>query len=201
MGGVGSGRWRYGVKSTTDDYLTIDVRRFSRIGLLRPSFGGGLRWTRNGEAIASIQVQAEDDRVILRYRYRRGDGDWKDDSYPVRIARTPCNFGGWRPWFVCPALGCGRRVAILYVGGIFACRHCYQLAYPSAREDAGDRATRRADRIRARLGWSPGILSAPEGKPKWMRWRTFERLTEQHDQFAARSLQVLAAKFKLPTPH
>ena len=28
--------------------------------------------------------------------------------------------------FICPAAGCGRRVAILYGGGNFACRHCYQ---------------------------------------------------------------------------
>ena len=39
--------------------------------------------------------------------------------------------------FICPAAGCGRRVAILYRGGIFACRHCYRLAYASSREDAG----------------------------------------------------------------
>jgi hypothetical protein len=72
--------------------------------------------------------------------------------------RTPCNLGGWRAWFICPAVGCGRRVAILYGGGIFACRHCYRLADASSREDAGGRATRRADRLRARLGWHPGIL-------------------------------------------
>ena len=28
--------------------------------------------------------------------------------------------------FICPAAGYGRRVAILYGGGNFACRHCYQ---------------------------------------------------------------------------
>jgi hypothetical protein len=55
----------------------------------------------------------------------------------VGIERTPCHVGGSRPWFICPALGCGRRVAILYGGGIFACRLCFQLAYASAREEAG----------------------------------------------------------------
>jgi len=51
--------------------------------------------------------------------------------YPVRLDWTACNFGGERTWFLCPTMGCGRRVAILYGGEIFACRHCYQLTYPA----------------------------------------------------------------------
>lgn len=161
MGGPGSSnRWRYGSKSSTDDYRAVDVRRWARVGMLRPGYWGGWQWTRNGEVVASIRMRAEEDRVIFIYRHRSGGEEWKDEEYPVRIVRTPCNLGGTRPWFICPALGCGRRVAILYGGGIFACRHCYQFAYASARDDAGDRATRRADRIRARLGWEPGTLNA-----------------------------------------
>jgi hypothetical protein len=57
----------------------------------------------------------------------------------------------------------------------------YQLAYVSSREDAGDRATRRADRLRARLDWEPGILNGGGEKPKWMRLRMFERLAAKHD--------------------
>ncbi len=150
---------------------------------------------RDRETVASIQMLAEQDRVILIYRHRSGGEEWKDEQYPVRIVRTPCNLGGSRSWFICPALGCGRRVAILYGGDIFACRHCYRLAYASAREDTGDRAARCADRLRARLGWEPGILNGEGGKPKWMRWRTFERLAAKHDQFVTRSMQAVALKF------
>jgi hypothetical protein len=196
MGGPGSGnRWHYGAKSITDDYRTLDVRRWAREGMLRPGYWGGWQWTRNGEVAASIRMRAEEGRVILMYRHRSGGEEWKDEQYPVRIVRTPCNLGGTRPWFICPAHGCGRRVAILYGGGIFACRHCYQLAYASAREDAGDRATRRADRIRARLGWEPGILNGHGGKPKWMRWRTFYRLAAEHDRLVNRSMHAVALKF------
>ena len=42
------------------------------------------------------------------------------------------------------ARGCGPRVAILYGGGIVACRHCYQLAYPRQRVTGYDRMARRA---------------------------------------------------------
>ncbi len=199
MGGRGSGnRWRYGAKSTTDDYRTLDVRRWAREGMLRQGYWGAWQWTRDGEAVASIQMRAEYDRVILIYRHRSGGGEWKDEQYPVRIERTPCNLGGSRPWFICPAVGCGRRVAILYGGGIFACRHCYQLAYASSREDAGGRATSRADRLRARLGWEPGILNGEGDKPKWMRRRTFERLAAEHGELVQRSLREIALKFSLP---
>lgn len=108
---------------------------------------------RDGHTVASIVVRAEEGRVILDYRHRSGGDDWTDGQYYVRIVRTPCHLGGSRPWFICPATSCGRRVAILYGGGIFACRHCHQLAYASSRENAGDRLTSRADRLRERLGW------------------------------------------------
>ena len=140
-------------------------------------------------------MRAEQDRVILIYRHRSGGDEWKDEQHPVRIVRTPCHLGGSRAWFICPAIRCGRRVAILYCGGIFACRRCYQLAYASSREDAGDRATRRADRIRALLGWEPGILNGEGCKPKWMRWRTFDRLSAKHNQLVEQSMLGVALKF------
>ena len=85
-------------------------------------------------------------------------------------------------------------MAILYDGGIFACRRCHQSACASSREDAGGRATRRADRLRARLGWEPGILNGGGEKPKWMRWRTFERLAMKHDALVGRSMQAMMLK-------
>src|SRR5262245_29230451 len=198
MGGSGSGnRWRYGTKSTTDDYRRLDVRRLAKMGVLRAGYSGGCQWTSDGEVIASIQMRTEADRIILNYQHRGGGEEWKDEQYPVRIVHTPCHLGGSRPWFICPALGCGRRVAILDGGAIFACRHCYQLAYASSREDAGNRATRRADRLRARLGWEPGILNGEGDKPKWMRWRTFERLAAEHDELVRRSMQEIMARFEV----
>ncbi|MEW5865081.1 MAG: hypothetical protein AB1773_16050, partial [Pseudomonadota bacterium] len=71
----------------------------------------------------------------------------------------------------------------------------YRLAYASAREDAGGRARRRAERIRERLGWEPGILNGHGPKPKGMRWRTFHRLIEEHDRLVNRSLHAVALKF------
>lgn len=198
MGGIGSGRhWYSDAKDTVNDYQIIDVRRWQRDGFLAPHKSFAWGWNRDGQTVAWIDVRTEPGRVILSYRHRFRGGDWKDATYPVSLEWTPCNFGGQRAWFRCPAMGCGRRVALLYGGGIFACRKCHQLAYPSQRESYDDRAARRADTIRDRLGWQPGILNGAGRKPKGMHWGTFERLTAQHDTFVQRSLAGFAARLRL----
>lgn len=198
MGGIGSGRsMHHGARPATNDYRSVDVRRWRRDGLLYPFQSFGWQWSRHGEVVASIRARTEADRVILTYRHRSGGNDWEDESYPVYLNWTACHLGGQRPWFLCPARGCGRRVAILYGGTIFACRHCYRLVYTSQRETDDDRATRRADRIRDKLGWTPGILNGNEWKPKGMHWKTFEQLTAEHDAFVRTSLAGIAAKLGL----
>lgn len=75
----------------------------------------------------------------------------------------------------------------LYVGRKLACRHCYNLAYPSQREANFQRSERRADKIRERLGWAddPDLM---EGiKPKGMHWRTYHRLVDELDCLDYRS--------------
>lgn len=199
MGGMGSGRrWGFASTSSTSDYRQLDVRRWHRDGLLATGKGFGWSWMRDGEEVASIYVRAEGERVILIYRHRKNNGEWKNEQYPVSLSWTACTYGGKRPWFLCPAQGCGRRVAILYGGAIFACRHCYKLAYACQREKGMDRATRRADRIRDRLKWQPGILNASGDKPKGMHWRTYERLKDEHDGFVHASLMGMAAALRLP---
>ncbi len=48
----------------------------------------------------------------------------------VSIVSTPCRYGGYQRWFLCP--GCGTRIGKLYLpaGEIaFLCRRCHRLAY------------------------------------------------------------------------
>lgn len=195
MGGPGSGRGWQGGSSTTSHYRRLDVRRLHKAGLLAPGSWNNWQWSRDGQVVASIVVKAEEGRVILSYQ-ARDDGERRDFDYPVFLSWTPCRYGGARPWFLCPARGCGRRVAILYGGAFFACRHCYRLTYESQREDASDRLARRADVIRERLGWELGILN-PKGwrKPKGMHWRTFERLNVEHDRLTDASLAGMMQRF------
>jgi hypothetical protein len=198
MGGFGSGRGsQYNAANCTDDFRRLDVRRWQREGLLKPGYTFSTNWTQSNATVAQIVVRTEADKLILKYKHRRNGGEWKSEEYPVQLDWTPCTYGGRRAWFLCPAVGCGRRVANLYGGTIFACRHCHRLAYRSQRETAESRAIRRAGKIRARLEWQPGILNPAGGKPKGMRWKTYFQLLAEHNAAANESLASMARRLKI----
>lgn len=195
MGGIGSGRHsRSSANAITANYRSIDIRRWKRNGLLDTQRPFVWQWSHRGEVISSIHVRPEPDRVTLTYRHRYGISDWKEKSYPVCLDWTDCHLGGQRPWFLCPAHACGRRVAILYGTGIYACRHCHELTYRSQRVQYDARAMQKADRIREKLGWGPGIANGRSSKPKGMHWKTFQRLITEYDALVQVSLSRMAAR-------
>jgi hypothetical protein len=134
------------------------------------------------------------EKVILTYRHRSGPGEeWQDVQQPVSLSWTACNFGGERPWFVCPGAGCGRRVAVLYgPGRYFLCRYCYDLVYESQRENEMHRALRRAQAIRERLGGNPNMTKPFPERPKGMHHETYWRLREEHNE--AEMAQLVAMR-------
>ncbi len=69
---------------------------------------------RDEETLASIFIRTEADKVTLSYRHQRAGSDWQPMEYAVQLDWTACTYGGARPWFLCPAESCGRRVAKLY---------------------------------------------------------------------------------------
>lgn len=198
MGGYGSGR-RWG-KATTRNRLALDVRELHRDGLLRPGLAMDMHWNRTGEERAAIRVRTAADRVTLSYHTRSNGGDWQPMEFTVYLQWTGLHFGGRRPWFLCPAQGCGRRVAILYAGTVFTCRHCQRLVYECQRETDDGRAARRADAIRRRLGWEPGIFNGDGWKPKGMHWRTFDRLRQEHDAYVNIVQAGLIHRFRIALP-
>jgi len=163
-------------KSCTTDMRALDVRTMQRDGLLQAGRSFSWSWSRNGVKQATVNARVEPDSVILDYRQRNHGGEWQDMNYPVRLTWTPCHYGGQRAWWLCPAVGCGRRVAVLYGGGVFACRHCHQLSYKSQNDTPSSAAYRRADNLRDRLGWMPGVIHGIGNKPKGMHWQTFLRM-------------------------
>lgn len=196
MGGYGSGR-SHGGRPTTSDCRALDIRRLRQRGRLEPGQAFAWQWSSNGTPLGSIGIWTERDRILLKYRHQPSGKEWQEIETPIRLDFTKCNLGGNRCWFRCPIWNCGSRVAVLYMGskGLFACRRCYRLCYESQRENYGDRATRRADKIRERLGWFPGILSGDGPKPRGMHWRTFNRLVDQHDEFVNVSMCWAVRRF------
>ena len=193
MGGYGSGRWHTG-RRTTGGMWRLDVRWLHREGLLTVGRCSTVRWSHNGQPAASISVSAHDGQVMLKYRSRSQGGDWEDMEYSVALQWTGCRFGGQRPWFLCPS--CGRRVAVLWGGTIYACRHCHKLAYTSQREDRCGRLLSRSLKIRERLGWDDDYGQ----KPKGMHWKTYHRLVQEHEWADAASWQAAAEKFNIRLP-
>ena len=113
--------------------------------------------------------------MVLSYRHRVRGGAWESVEQTIHFDRTHCHYGGHRYWFLCPR--CYRRVAVLYgAGKYFYCRHCYKLTYTSQQERFGDRAMRKARKIRRRLNPDNTVFDLFPFKPKGMHWRTYERL-------------------------
>ena len=178
MGGFGSGRTAGRAKA--DSCCSLDVNRLQRAGCLAEGRSASWQWSRGGEPAGSIGMQAHRDHLVLSYRWRSA-GEWEDMKETVRLVRVQCRYGGTRPYFECPGVvggrACVRRVAKLYASGrYFLCRHCYRLAYGSQSEGRWDRLMRRANKIRTRLGGSPGTATPFPERPKGMWRRTYERL-------------------------
>ena len=185
-------RYAGGGKNTVEGCRSIDVLEWHRRGYLRSPRWFSWAWTRDSERVASINVETQRHSVTLKYQSRSYGEDWTDVEQRVAIAWTPCRFGGERPWFVCSVASngvyCGRRVTKLYgAGRLFACRHCYRLAYASQQESAHQRGLGKSQKIRMRLGGSPNMLEEFPDKPKGMHWRTYERWRRVHDVAEERS--------------
>jgi hypothetical protein len=181
MGGFGSGRPSGSGRNKVEASRSIDVNRLHKAGCLHSGWFGAWQWSRDGEKVASIDLRAQADHIHLSYRVHIGRSDWEDVTEVVHLVRVPCRLGGDRPYFICPGVVngvlCGRRVSKLYgAGRYFLCRHCYRLAHASQSEGTLDRALRRANKIRQRLGGEPGMVAPFPKRPKGMWRKTCERL-------------------------
>jgi hypothetical protein len=182
MGGSGSGNWyRWDSKTTTESQHRIDIRWLKKQGYLRPGNVGSLSWSWGDEQTVFINYRMETDRMVLNcLHWSQGEG-WEDVEQAISFYRTPCNYGGFRTWFLCPR--CWQRIAVLYgAGKYFLCRHCYNLTYASQQESREDRLMRKARKIRRRLGMGDDLMEPIWFKPKNMHQKTFNRLCEEAKQ-------------------
>jgi hypothetical protein len=122
-------------------------------------------WNCFVELIHQTRDLREGDRIVTRR---------------VELAWTVPTYGGRRWWFLCPRTG--RKVTKLFLpngGWHFWSRQAYGLGYACQRDDRFGRLQRRAAMLNRTLGgegWA--TWSDPPPKPKWMRWRTYDRKYE-----------------------
>jgi hypothetical protein len=184
MGGYGSGSWyRWNSKRTTERQNRIDIRLLKKRGHLKDESMtiGRWTWSRNGEETGSVGYRLDSERMVLNYRHRPRGGEWEPVEQHISLDRTPCNYGGYRFWFLCPH--CSRRVAVLYGSGkYFLCRHCYGLTYSSQQERLGDRMLRKARKIRTRMDKNNCLFDLFPLKPKNMHWKTYDRLRNKAER-------------------
>ena len=196
MGGSGSGSWyRWDSKTTTESQYKIDVRWMKKQGLLVPDTAGTLSWSCRGEESGFICYRLENDRLILNYKSRQNGGEWENIEDEIFFTWTLCNYGGRRQWFHCP--GCYRRVAVVYGGKYYRCRHCHNLTYSSQQESRPDRLRRKARKIRARLGVSNNLIEPILFKPKNMHQKTFDHLRREADYASTLSLIIMGQRLGL----
>jgi len=170
MGGIGSGRsYRSRNQITIEETKRIDVKHLKKMGFLKPGISGSLSWNVGGEPSGDIRFSTEEYQLNLSYRWREYGDDWEPVKQTIRLARTDCNYGGYRTWLHCPR--CNTRVGILCCNDkLFLCRHCYQLPYGSQMETKIDRMIRAKQKLEKRI-FQPDTHQ----KIKGMHRATFKR--------------------------
>ena len=200
MGGILSGRRKDRARKTVESYLMLDVNQLSAEGCLRSGCSSACQWILGNE-LFSVNLCAEAGRVHLSYTVRVGDGRCEEMAETISIVHLRCRFGGSRAYFICPGPGdgteCGRRITKLHLSRrYFLCRHCNQLAYASQFERPWQRALRRANKLKQRLGLGVGIAEPVPDKPKGMSVGTYGRLLDEILQAEIRVNEAQANRIK-----
>jgi hypothetical protein len=88
-------------RRTVEHFPSLDIRALHREGLQAGAWSSG--W---GSGAVRVELIDQDTAQVS---YSIGRPAFED----VELDRTACNYGGERPWWLCPE--CGRRCAVLYL--------------------------------------------------------------------------------------
>lgn len=138
MGGSGSGRHFYNTRPVKEDSLVLDgyqvLPKLIKDSKHYKELSGVISWSRPyREKFASIAYTFENDSLVISYIRDKTESI----QYSLNLVPTMQPKGGYRYWFKCPIVHCGRLAAKLYkpVGSkYFGCRICHNLTYESSNE-------------------------------------------------------------------
>ena len=130
MGGFGSGRWADVVnrKIPVEMCRCLSIKQLREADFLHDGRSGEITWVNSvGVEIGRIDFVISGDKDGVLHL--------KHSGQVIDIIQTPCNYGGFRYWFLCPG-GC--RAMKLYLppkAERFGCRKCYDLSWLSMQEN------------------------------------------------------------------
>ena len=151
-----------------EDVPALDVVLFARAGLLLPG-DRTWKWEGTGGGV-QLRVIALGDVVEIR----AGWGTLGE----LTLGWSECNYGGRRPWWLCPRCESRRRKLYLLRGAL-RCRLCADVGYGCKLEREPVRGLRRARKAREKLGGRPALVDPFPRRPARMRWSTYAALREQ----------------------
>ena len=164
-----------------DTLNQIDIRWLAKNCKLESGRGYRLTWntSRGGELLLEARM------LCGRIAFCKVGGAPARDISGARVVFSAvlswsrCNFGGARPWFVCPHENCGRRVAILYLGHVIGCRHCVNGVYASSGESRYDRSVRKLTKFEHRWGLDSTRVGVEVPKPKGTHYRIYSHRLDE----------------------
>jgi hypothetical protein len=167
--------------------LKLDLNRLARKGHIK--FGAdvgaqGIVWRSSLEREIATGIITADMTDPNHAWFRIGIGGFEQR---ITLVSRPRHFGGRQWFFVCPITHALATVLWKPPGASkFCSRQAWgrQVAYHSQFQDAATRAQLRKERIKARLigDLDPDEWDLPP-KPKWMRWKTYNRYVESFDKY------------------
>jgi hypothetical protein len=182
--------------------LKLDLNRLRRNDIVRPGAKTGpipIRWTSDywGEIATAFITSNMEGSYEGWLRIQLGKLDQWITLVPQRR-----HFGGHQWYFVCPVMN--RQASVLWKppgSSRFCSRQTWrrQVAYSSQFLDRDNRAHRGQSKIKNRLigDHDPGDWSLPP-KPKWMRWKIYQRHVDRYDRYEDilnEGIAELAARF------
>lgn len=158
-------------KPVVDHQLALSITDLYKSRMLSEGNQFQWVWLKNRLKLATISLLVENGKIIITGNSIRG--------VTINLTHTACNFGGTRPWFICPK--CKSRVEKLYLAkSLLQCRHCHNLTYMSCQASRNHliQIILRSHRIKRKL-FLMGLINSKSllvSRPKFMHSSTYLRL-------------------------
>jgi hypothetical protein len=165
-------------RKTCESVPALSIFDLNQWGYLKAGVFGNIKWT--------IGLEVFEAKVYFTYNHGREviHVNHGDMNYYVHLTKTPCFFGDFRRWFICPENTCRKRVGILYkTNSHFLCRDCGNLAYQSQNVSHSS-GKRFWYYLRRAIGWGDKIndtrVKYYQGKPT----KRYQLRLQNHDEAA-----------------